>query len=85
MKRYIVLFAIFITAIFFYPVFAHADKIGYFIDKNPVSDPLSLFILGIGLLAAAGFTRRLVSKQVDRKNKKTGVNKTPAALYSVNS
>lgn len=60
MKRYIVLFAILITAIFFYPVFAHADKIGYFLDKNPVSDPVTLLILGSGLLTAASLTKRLI-------------------------
>ena len=60
MKRYIVLFAILITAVFFYPVFAHADKIGYFLDKNPVSDSVTLFILGSGLLIAASLTKRLI-------------------------
>jgi hypothetical protein len=60
MKKHIILSAIFITAIFFYPVFAHADKIGYFLDRNPVSAPATLFVLGAGLLITAGFTRRLV-------------------------
>jgi hypothetical protein len=60
MKKYIVLFAILITSIFFYPVFAHAEKIGYFFAENPVSEPAAFFILGSGLLIAAGFTRRLV-------------------------
>ena len=61
MKKHIILCAIFITAIFFYPVFAHADKIGYFLTENPVSAPVTLFIFGAGLLVAAGLTRRLVS------------------------
>ncbi len=60
MKRYIALFAIFITAIFFYPVFAHADKIGYYLSKNPLSEPVTFIILGSGLLVAASLTRRLV-------------------------
>ena len=61
MKKHIILCAIFITAIFFYPVFAHADKIGYFLDRNPVSEPAILFILGSGLLIIASLTRRFVS------------------------
>jgi len=61
MKRYIILFAIFITAIFFYPVFAHADKIGYFLAENSMSEPVTLSIFGSGLLVAAGLTRRLIS------------------------
>jgi len=61
MKRYIILFAIFITAVFFYPVFAHADKIGYYFVENPVSEPVTLFVLGSGLLIAAGVTRKLVN------------------------
>jgi hypothetical protein len=60
MKRYIVLFAVFITAIFFYPVFAHADKIGYFLATRPMSAPLALIVLGSGLLVTAALTRRLV-------------------------
>jgi len=60
MKRYIVLFAILITAVFLYPVFAHADKIGYFLAANPLSEPITLLFLGSGLLIAAGFTRRLI-------------------------
>ncbi len=60
MKRYIILFAIFITAIFFYPVFAHADKIGYYFAENPVSEPVTLFVFGSGLLIAAGITRKLI-------------------------
>ncbi|MCD4674822.1 MAG: hypothetical protein K8S18_02365 [Desulfobacula sp.] len=60
MKKYIVLLAIFVTAIFFYPVFAHADKIGYFLSQNPVSEPVTLLVLGSGLLIAAGLTKRLV-------------------------
>ncbi|MCK5695349.1 MAG: hypothetical protein KAH62_01875 [Desulfobacula sp.] len=60
MKKHIILCAIFITAIFFYPVFAHADKVGYFFDKNPVSESVTLFVFGTGLLIAASFTRRLV-------------------------
>jgi len=59
MKKHIILCAIFITAIFFYPVFAHADKINYFLAKNPLSEPVTLFILGSGLLVAADLTRRL--------------------------
>ncbi|NOX33935.1 MAG: hypothetical protein GXP56_09395 [Deltaproteobacteria bacterium] len=59
MKRYIVLFAVFIPIIFFYPVFAHADKIGAFFAQNPLSEPMALFVLGSGLLIAAGLTRRL--------------------------
>jgi len=61
MKKHIILCAIFITAIFFYPVFAHADKIGYFLAENSVSEPVTLFVLGTGLLITAGFTRRFVS------------------------
>lgn len=60
MKRYIILFAIFITAIFFYPVFAHADKIGYFLTENPVSEPVALIVLGSGLLITASLTRKLI-------------------------
>lgn len=60
MKRYIVLFAIFIIAIFFYPVFAHADKIGHYFAANPVSPPVTLFVTGFGLLLAASLTRRIV-------------------------
>jgi hypothetical protein len=60
MKRYIILFAIFITAIFFYPVFAHADKIGYYLSKNPLSEPITLIFNGSGLLVAASLTKRLV-------------------------
>jgi hypothetical protein len=59
MKRYITLFAIFIAAIFFYPVFAHADKIGAFFSTNPLSEPVTLLFLGSGLLVVAGLTRRL--------------------------
>ena len=61
MKKHIILFAIFITAIFFYPVFAHADEIGYFLAENPVPEFVSLFTLGSGFLVAAGLTRRLIS------------------------
>ena len=60
MKTKIVLFAIFITAVFFFPVFAYADKIGIFLIQNPVSEPVTLFILGTGLLIAAGLTRKFV-------------------------
>lgn len=60
MKRYIVLFAVFLAALFFYPVFAHADKIGHFFSRNPVSEPVALFVLGSGLLIAAGLTKRLI-------------------------
>ena len=60
MKRYIVLFAIFLVALFFYPVFAHADKIGYFFDQNPVSEPMALFVLGSGLLIVGGLTRKFI-------------------------
>jgi len=60
MKRYIVLFAIFLAALFFYPVFAHADKIGHFLAKNPLSESVTLLVLGSGLLIAAGLTRRLI-------------------------
>jgi len=60
MKRYIVLFAILITAIFFYPVFAHADKIGYFLTKNPVSEPVIFFVFGSGLLVLGGLMRRFI-------------------------
>ncbi|MCP3874948.1 MAG: hypothetical protein GY699_17575 [Desulfobacteraceae bacterium] len=59
MKKHIVLFAILITAIFLYPVFAHADRIGYFFAGNPISEPVTLLVLGSGLLIAAGLTRRL--------------------------
>lgn len=59
MKRYIVLFAIFITAIFFYPVFAHAEKIGHYFELNPVSTPLALIVIGSGLLTLANLTRRI--------------------------
>lgn len=60
MKRYIVLFAIFITAIFFYPVFAHAEKIGQYFAQNPLSPPMALVIIGSGLLITAQLTKRLV-------------------------
>ncbi len=60
MKRNIILFAIFITAIFFYPVFAHADKIGQYFAINPLPAPVALFSIGAGLLIAAGLTKRLV-------------------------
>ncbi|WP_300462850.1 hypothetical protein [Desulfobacula sp.] len=62
MKKDILLFVIFIIAIFFYPVFAHADKIGYFISQNTVSEPIALFVFGAGLLILANFTRNLVKK-----------------------
>ncbi|MBU1342531.1 MAG: hypothetical protein KKE44_04695 [Proteobacteria bacterium] len=62
MKRYIVLFAIFITAIFFYPVFAHADKIGYVFTQKPLSEPATLFFFGSGLLIAGGLAKRFVGK-----------------------
>ena len=52
MKKHIVLFAIFITAIFLYPVFAHAGSTGYLFTKNPVSEPIALLALGLGLLIA---------------------------------
>ena len=60
MKRYIVLFAIFITAIFFYPVFAHADRIGQYFSANPLPAPAALLLIGVGLLVFAGLTRRVV-------------------------
>ena len=61
MKKYIVLFAIFITALFFYPVFAHAQKIGLYFSQNPLSEPAVLLILGSGLLVTAFLTRRVVA------------------------
>ncbi len=61
MKRYIILFAIFITAIFFYPVFAYADRIGFFLAQNPVSEPATLFFLGSGLLVTASLTRKFIT------------------------
>lgn len=66
MKRYIILFAIFITAIFFYPVFAHADKIGCYFAKNPVSESAALFLLGLTLVFAAGFTKNTVPGKADK-------------------
>ena len=60
MKRYIVLFAIIITAIFFYPVFAHADKIGGYFVGNPVPAYVALLVIGSGLLTAAGLTKRII-------------------------
>ncbi len=60
MKRYIVLFAILITAVFFYPVFAHAQKIGLYFVQNPLSEPVVLFVLGTSLLVCASLTKRLV-------------------------
>ncbi len=60
MKRYIILFAIFITAIFYYPVFAYADRVGFFISESPVSGSMTLFLLGSGLFATAGLARRLI-------------------------
>ena len=62
MKRYLVLFAIFITAVFFYPVFAHAERIGYFFSNHPASAPLALMLIGTGLLTAAGLTRRILKR-----------------------
>lgn len=62
MKRYIVLFAIFITAIFFYPVFAHADKIGEYFSANPASASAAFLAVGAGLLSFAGLTRRVIRK-----------------------
>lgn len=59
MKRYIILFAIFITAVFFYPVFAYADLINNFWVNNPLSAPVTLLIMGSGLLVTASVTRRL--------------------------
>ncbi len=59
MKRYIILFAIFITAIFFYPVFAHAGKTGCDFTTNPM---LSLVILGC--MGGALFTLSGVAKRV---------------------
>jgi len=58
MKRYIVLFAIFITAIFFYPVFAHSDEIGNGFVNNRVTESGTLFFLGSGLLIAAAFIKK---------------------------
>ncbi len=60
MKKYIVLSAILITAIFLYPVFAHAQKIGYYFVQNPISEPVALFVVGSSLLIAASLTRRIV-------------------------
>ncbi len=60
MKRYIVLFAIFITAIFFYPVFAHADEIGVYVASSPVPAHVALLVIGSGLLTAAGLTKRII-------------------------
>lgn len=71
MKRYIILFAIFITAIFFYPVFAHAEKIGFYISQNQLSEPIVLFVLGAGLLVTASLTRRLLTKNRDEKESKS--------------
>ncbi len=62
MKRYVVLFAIFITAIFFYPVFAHADKIDYYFAANPISPPVALFVVGFGLLKAASVAKHVIKK-----------------------
>lgn len=61
MKKYIVLFAILITAVFLYPVFAHAQKIGLYLVSNPLSEPAVMFILGSSLLVFASLTRRLVN------------------------
>ncbi|MCF6245827.1 MAG: hypothetical protein L3J69_00560 [Desulfobacula sp.] len=60
MKRNIILYAIFITAIFFYPVFAHADKIGQYFAVNPLPAPFALLGIGSGLLIAAGLTKNLI-------------------------
>lgn len=60
MKRYLLLFAILITAVFFYPVFAHAKKIEAYFMQNPISEPATLLFLGSGLLIAASLTKRLV-------------------------
>ncbi len=62
MKRYIVLFAIFITAIFFYPVFAHADKIGGYFAADPVPSYVAPLVIGSGLMTAAGLTKRIIRK-----------------------
>ncbi len=60
MKKQIILFAILITAVFLYPVFAHAERIGRYFSANPLSEPVVLLVLGSGLLVAASLTRRLV-------------------------
>ncbi len=62
MKLHIILFAIFITAIFFYPVFAYADKIGVLLTRNQLPEPAFYFFMGFGLLIAAGYTRRLIQR-----------------------
>jgi hypothetical protein len=61
MKRYIVLFAILITAVCLYPVFAHAEKIEMYFVQNPLSEPVVLVVLGTGLLVCASLTKRLVN------------------------
>ena len=61
MKRNIVFFAIFITAIFFYPVFAHAQKIGHYVEINPLPASVALFGIGAALLITAGFTKRMIN------------------------
>lgn len=61
MKRYTILFTIFVTVIFFYPVFAQAQKIGLYLVQNPLSESIVLFVLGTSLLVTASLTRRLVN------------------------
>ena len=60
MKIYLVLFAVFLTAIFLYPVFAHANKIGPYVSPDFISAPVALLMVGAGLLIAAGLTRRAI-------------------------
>lgn len=63
MKKYIVLFAIFLAGIFFYPVIAHADKIEAYFAINPLSAPVVLVIVGSMLLTAASLSKRLVKQE----------------------
>ncbi|MBU1193869.1 MAG: hypothetical protein KKE62_05695 [Proteobacteria bacterium] len=62
MKRYIILFAILITAIFYYPVFAYAGKTGLFFVQGSVPQVAAFLLIGSGLLSAAGLIRKYIQE-----------------------
>lgn len=68
MKKYVVLFALFLTGIFFYPVLAQATVIDTVnIVQNSFKEYAGFLILGSGFLIAYNMARSLVPQKEIRK------------------
>lgn len=63
MKKYVILFAIFLTGIFFYPVIAQAETIEMYVSQNLLKEYSGFLILGSGLVIGYNMIRSLVPQE----------------------